>query len=184
MPHILQSRNVSRLMLFSKLTPSPENVDSCVQMSKSKLSNVSSKIRSPEQTFFSFDDFLRPLTVAVVRVFSHLTLAPAASPKASTTKNKLENIFNILALFYVSLVSLVMLLIWWMEWNFMMFVAVYQFLYNFIKPGVRNYFFLVVQVARIFWVPLVINFGLWENELRRYWFSHFASCLFLTLCDQ
>jgi hypothetical protein len=161
--------------MLLKLTPSPLNVESCVQMSKSKLSNVSSNIRSPEQTFFSLDDFRRPLRVAVVTVFSHLTLAPAVSPRASTTKNRLENIFNIL--FYVSLVSLAMLLIWWMEWNFMMFEVVYQFLYNFIRPAVRTIF--IIRAARIYWLPLAINLSLLEKaKLRLYWFSHFTSSLF------
>lgn len=100
MPQICST--IIGLVNIFKLTLSPLSVESCCQTSKSKLSKVSSKIRSPEQTFFSFDAFFRPLIVAVVTVFSHLMLAPRTPPRASTTKNRLKNIFTIF--FYVSLV--------------------------------------------------------------------------------
>lgn len=80
-------------------TLSPLRVISCCHTSKSKLSKVSSNIRSPEQSFFSFDDFLKPLKLAVVTVFSHFALAPrtpSRTPASTTRENRLKNIFTIL----------------------------------------------------------------------------------------
>lgn len=56
--------------------------------------------------------------------------------------------------------------VWWIEWDFMMFGAVYQFLYNFI---IREKIFFIT-LADIYDVPATIN-------LRREkcnWFSHFS----------
>lgn len=95
-------------------------VMSCCHTSKSKLSKVSSNIRSPEQTFFSFDDFLKPLKLAVVTVFSHFVLAPrtpSRTPASTTRENRLKNIFTILFLnfFLCCSLSLLMLLICLMD---------------------------------------------------------------------
>ena len=112
MPQIRSTIIVSENIF--ELTLSPLSVESCCQTSKSKLSKVSSNIRSPEQTFFSFDAFFRPLIVAVVTVFSHLMLAPRTPPRASTTKNRLKNIFTIFSTCR-SCLSLLMLLICLMD---------------------------------------------------------------------